>query len=262
MALAPIASSNPLALIDSLGGGELLAILVMLMVVVGPDRLPEVARKIGRGIAQARQQIASMSTEVRDVVDDPAMQPLREIGEFAMRPRQKLSEIVKLAELDLTEETAAKQAEADRAAAAAEPGEPPRDGPQQPPNIDDKLGDRPPRPEDVHLAASRQARETQAAAAPAVTDAEPEPAGSEDQPPLGAADPAFTTRGAPLDTARIERPDPTESSAGSPNDTTHGDTPPGDTPPGASTPTGAAKHSAFTAGGRPLGTPDQADTHS
>ena len=34
-------------LIDSLGGGELLAVLIMLMVVVGPDRLPEVARKIG-----------------------------------------------------------------------------------------------------------------------------------------------------------------------------------------------------------------------
>lgn len=41
-------------LIDSLGGGELLAVLIMLMVVVGPDRLPEVARKIGKGIAQAR----------------------------------------------------------------------------------------------------------------------------------------------------------------------------------------------------------------
>jgi sec-independent protein translocase protein TatB len=256
VALAPIALSNPLALIDSLGGGELLAILVLLMVVVGPDRLPEVARKIGRGIAQTRQQIASMSTEVRDVVDDPAMQPLREIGEFAMRPRQKLSEIVKLAELDLTEESAAKQAEADRKAAAAEPGEPPRDGPQQPPNIDDKLGDRPPRPEDVHLAASRQARETQAAAAPAVPEAEHEPAGSEDQPPPEAADPAFTTRGAPLDTPRIEHPDPTESSAEPPNDTAPDDTAPDDTAPGA------ARPSAFTAGGRPLGIPDQADSHS
>ena len=61
-------------LIDSLGGGELLAVLIMMMVVVGPDRLPMVAHKIGKGIAQARAQIASMSDEVREVVDDPAMQ--------------------------------------------------------------------------------------------------------------------------------------------------------------------------------------------
>lgn len=52
-------------LIDSLGGGELLAVLIMLMVVVGPDRLPEVARKIGKGIAQARANFVDVRRGAR-----------------------------------------------------------------------------------------------------------------------------------------------------------------------------------------------------
>ena len=36
-------------IVDNIGGWEILAVLVLLMVVVGPDRLPEMARKIGRG---------------------------------------------------------------------------------------------------------------------------------------------------------------------------------------------------------------------
>lgn len=179
-------------LIDSLGGGELLAVLIMMMVVVGPDRLPMVARKIGKGIAQARAQIASMSDEVREVVDDPAMQPLREIGEFAMRPRQKLSEIVRMAELDLTEEKAALEAagtaasgEPADAGGAAEPEDPSPAEPVGPLHLDDKLGDRRP-PVDVEVAAAAAAEAERRAA-------------EEEQTPAPAPDHvAFTTRAAPL----------------------------------------------------------------
>ena len=196
-------------LIDSLGGGELLAVLIMLMVVVGPDRLPEVARKIGKGIAQARAQISSMSDEVREVVDDPAMQPLREIGEFAMRPRKKLSEIVRMAELDLTEESAAKKAAAvasDTTGSTGsdqveerndEPGEPPRAGPQLPLNADDTLPGRSV-PVDVEVAAEAEA------VAEAMSDPEAEVATADEQPEVageaaqGPDHVAFSTRAAPL----------------------------------------------------------------
>ncbi len=170
-------------LIDNIGPWEIMMVLVLLMVVVGPERLPEVARKIGRGIAQARAQMSSMSDEVRGVVDDPAMQPLREIGEFAMRPRQKLSEMVRLAEFDLTEEAAQIKAlikdegtnGVSAAAAAAvtgpnsddnpkaprsiadlpEPGRPPGGGPHYPITMDDKLGGRRV-PVDSEVAAQRR----------------------------------------------------------------------------------------------------------
>ena len=196
-------------LIDSLGGGELLAVLIMLMVVVGPDRLPEVARKIGKGIAQARAQISSMSDEVREVVDDPAMQPLREIGEFAMRPRKKLSEIVRMAELDLTEESAAKKAAAvasDTTGSTGsdqveerndEPGEPPRAGHQLPLNVDDKLAGRSV-PVDVEVAAEAEA------VAEAMSDPEAEVAAADEQPEVageaaqGPDHVAFSTLAAPL----------------------------------------------------------------
>ena len=205
-------------LIDSLGGGELLAVLIMLMVVVGPDRLPEVARKIGKGIAQARAQISSMSDEVREVVDDPAMQPLRKIGEFAMRPRKKLSEIVRMAELDLTEESAAKKAAAvasDTTGSTGsdqveerndEPGEPPRAGPQLPLNVDDKLAGRSV-PVDVEVAAEAEAvaeAMSDPEAEVATADEQPEVAAAEEQPEVageaaqGPDHVAFSTRAAPL----------------------------------------------------------------
>ena len=173
------------------------------------DRLPEVARKIGKGIAQARAQISSMSDEVREVVDDPAMQPLREIGEFAMRPRKKLSEIVRMAELDLTEESAAKKAAAvasDTTGSTGsdqveerndEPGEPPRAGPQLPLNVDDKLAGRSV-PVDVEVAAEAEA------VAEAMSDPEAEVATADEQPEVageaaqGPDHVAFSTRAAPL----------------------------------------------------------------
>ena len=169
-------------IVDNIGGWEILAVLVLLMVVVGPDRLPEMARKIGRGIAQARAQMSSMSDEVRGVVDDPAMQPLREIGEFGMRPRQKLSEIVRMAEFDRHEEAAQVKALLDAPvqpeapptiADLPEPGLPRGNGLQYPTTMDDKLGGRRV-PVDSEVAAQRR---------------------------LGARVPdnaAFTTRAAPL----------------------------------------------------------------
>ena len=48
------------------GTGEILAILVIAMVVVGPERMVEFASKMGRFIAQFRQQTDSVTKEFRE----------------------------------------------------------------------------------------------------------------------------------------------------------------------------------------------------
>jgi Sec-independent protein translocase protein TatA len=123
--MSPIEGTTGIAahlafIIDSFGTGEMLAILVLAMVVVGPERLPQTARQIGHAIARMRKSIREMTSEVQDVMDDPAMAPIRELGEFATRPRQKFSEILRDAERSLEAQEVAAGAAVGQNAIAAE----------------------------------------------------------------------------------------------------------------------------------------------
>ena len=98
-------------------GGEFIIILIVALVVLGPDRLPELARSAGRMIHKLKTMADGMGADVKGVMDDPAMQPLKELGELAARPRQKLAEYALEAE---AEERARKEAAAQVAADAAD----------------------------------------------------------------------------------------------------------------------------------------------
>jgi len=96
----PAAGGGVLALLDTLTFPELLAILVIALVVLGPEKLPGAARSIGEWTAKIRAFSANLESEVREVLDDPSMQPIRELGEFAAQPRKKLAEYARAAALD------------------------------------------------------------------------------------------------------------------------------------------------------------------
>jgi Tat protein translocase TatB subunit len=49
-----------------IGFSELLVILVIALVVLGPKRLPEVARALGRGLAEFRRATADITDELRN----------------------------------------------------------------------------------------------------------------------------------------------------------------------------------------------------
>lgn len=49
-----------------IGMPELLVIMVVALVVLGPKRLPEVARALGRGLAEFRRATAGISDELRN----------------------------------------------------------------------------------------------------------------------------------------------------------------------------------------------------
>jgi sec-independent protein translocase protein TatB len=51
---------NPLA---SVGTGELILILVIALIFLGPERLPEIARSVGKTIRQFRDALQGMSSE-------------------------------------------------------------------------------------------------------------------------------------------------------------------------------------------------------
>ena len=50
-------------------------ILVVALLVLGPDRLPEAARQAGRFIAEARRMSSGFQAELRDAINTPVAGP-------------------------------------------------------------------------------------------------------------------------------------------------------------------------------------------
>ncbi|MEZ5322680.1 MAG: twin-arginine translocase TatA/TatE family subunit [Microthrixaceae bacterium] len=151
--------SGLFAILESLTSGEVLMVLLVALLVLGPERLPSTARSIGRWIAKARTAASGLHSEVQSVLDDPAMQPLREVGELVASPRRKLMEYALEAERDAeaarAEADAAKRsadAAAETAKAAAEAAAHVRklaeDAPEAPADAPDVLEAPPGTPED------------------------------------------------------------------------------------------------------------------
>lgn len=54
---------------SNLGGGEIFVVLLLALIVLGPERLPEAARKIGKFVHQVRSMSSGFQDEVRKAVD-------------------------------------------------------------------------------------------------------------------------------------------------------------------------------------------------
>lgn len=62
----------------SLGAPEIIAILVVALIVLGPTRLPEAGRQVGKALAEMRRWSQGFQSEVRNVLDTdplPAKKP-------------------------------------------------------------------------------------------------------------------------------------------------------------------------------------------
>ncbi len=55
----------------NVGPGELLVILVVALIVLGPDKLPDAARKIGNVMGELRRMSAGFQEEIRSAMDAP-----------------------------------------------------------------------------------------------------------------------------------------------------------------------------------------------
>jgi Tat protein translocase TatB subunit len=59
----------------SIGAPEILVILVVALLVLGPDRLPEAARQAGRALAEIRRMSSGFQAELRDAMQTPVAGP-------------------------------------------------------------------------------------------------------------------------------------------------------------------------------------------
>jgi Tat protein translocase TatB subunit len=55
--------------VGSIGAPELLVILIVALIVLGPERLPDAARQVGRFIGEVRRISSSFQAEVRDAIN-------------------------------------------------------------------------------------------------------------------------------------------------------------------------------------------------
>jgi sec-independent protein translocase protein TatA len=54
--------------IFGVGPAELVLILIIVLIVFGPDQLPEIAKKLGGGVRELRRNLDAISSEVDDTV--------------------------------------------------------------------------------------------------------------------------------------------------------------------------------------------------
>lgn len=75
----------PVAFIESIGGGELLVIFIVALLLFGAQRLPGLARQLGRGVEhlrrsaqQVREEFMVADHEIRDDMDEEGSSDLIE----------------------------------------------------------------------------------------------------------------------------------------------------------------------------------------
>ena len=61
----------------NIGTPELLVIMVVALLVLGPDKLPEVARQVGKVVGELRRISSGFQAEMRDALQEPLrMEPV------------------------------------------------------------------------------------------------------------------------------------------------------------------------------------------
>jgi len=65
----------------NVGGGEVFVILLVALIVLGPAKLPDAARQIGRAMSEVRRISAGFKEELESAIDDSTEQQARERGQ-------------------------------------------------------------------------------------------------------------------------------------------------------------------------------------
>ena len=77
-----------------IGTTELLVILAIALLVLGPRRLPELARSLGRGLAEFRRASTDLRREVLEVTDDANIDPPSDSDEESeAKPQESPSKV-------------------------------------------------------------------------------------------------------------------------------------------------------------------------
>jgi len=94
----------PLLPVGNLTFSEIIWIVVIILIVFGPQRLPEMARKAGRFMAKARDAANALQKQITEEYGD-TIAPLKEVGDELKEARRSLTDSAKAAARDLEEST-------------------------------------------------------------------------------------------------------------------------------------------------------------
>jgi len=64
----------------NIGGGEVLVIMLLALIVLGPQRLPDAARQIGKAMGEMRRLSSGFQSELRSALDVPVEAEARKRG--------------------------------------------------------------------------------------------------------------------------------------------------------------------------------------
>jgi len=65
----------PLAFIEGIGGPELLVILFIVLLLFGANKLPELAKGMGKAVREFKKATSSVEQEVRRAMEEPPPPP-------------------------------------------------------------------------------------------------------------------------------------------------------------------------------------------
>ncbi len=87
----------------NIGGGELLIIFLVALVVLGPTKLPEAARQIGKVMGEFRRLSAGFQNELKSAMDDPVARAMADAEKADVRtptkPREDTVDVTAVAEV-------------------------------------------------------------------------------------------------------------------------------------------------------------------
>ena len=61
---------NKILFLESLGGGELLIIMLFILIFFGSSKIPDLARGLGRGMREFKDAMAGVQSEIRQTVNE------------------------------------------------------------------------------------------------------------------------------------------------------------------------------------------------
>jgi len=70
----------------NVGAGEVLVILLIALIVLGPDKLPDAARKVGNVMGELRRMSQGFQNEMKSAFDDASRPPLESVKDPVQEP--------------------------------------------------------------------------------------------------------------------------------------------------------------------------------
>jgi sec-independent protein translocase protein TatB len=90
--------------VGNLTFSEIITILVIILIVFGPNRLPELARKLGQFMTSARQAATALQKQISEDYGE-AIEPLKDVRSELRETRRALTESARAAARDIEQTT-------------------------------------------------------------------------------------------------------------------------------------------------------------